>query len=128
MIPRLQKRRDIQAHNTAHHSSDTEQDRSEVDGETGVRDEGVEDDADALAAGDDGEAVEGDDEEEACGAREAGGEDGEDGEEEGGEELEGELGGGVLDEKGFDAVGAVVVFAVEDWMGCLDGVFGGWSI
>lgn len=128
MIPRLQKRRDIQAHNAAHHSSDTEQDRSEVDGETGVRDEGVEDDADALAARDDSEAVEGDDEEEACGARETGGEDGEDGEEEGGEELEGELGGGVLDEKGFDAVGAVVVFAVEDWMGCLDGVLGGWSI
>lgn len=116
MIPRLQKRRDVKAHNAAHDSSDTEQDRSKVDGKAGVRHEGVEDDADALAAGDDGEAVESDNEEEACGAREACGEDGEDGEEERGEELEGKFCGGVLEEEGFDAVGAIVVFAVEDWV------------
>ena len=118
MIPRLQKPWDIETHDAAHDGRDAEDDRGQIDGETRVvRDEGVEDDADGFAAGDDGEAVEGDDEEEAGGAGEAGGEDGEGGEEEGGEELEGELGGGVLEEEGFDAVGVVVVFAVEDW-GC----------
>ncbi len=115
MVKRLQETGDIKTQDAAHDGGDAEQHRGEVDGEARVRDEGVEDDADAFAAGDDDEAVEGDDEKEACGALEAGSEDGEDGEEEGGEDLEGEFGGGVLEEEGFDAVGTVIVFAVEDW-------------
>lgn len=113
MIERLQKSGDIQGHDAAHEGGDGEDDGGDVDGEAGVVEEGVEHDADALAAVDDAEAVEGDDEEEVRGAGETGGEVGEEGEDEGGDDFEGEFVDGVLAEEGFDGVGAIVVFAVE---------------
>lgn len=62
MVERLQKGGDIQRHDAAHEGGEGEDDRGDVDGEAGVVEEGVEHDADALAAIDDAETVEGDDE------------------------------------------------------------------
>lgn len=113
MIEGLQKGRHVQGHDAAHERGDGEDDGGDVDGEAGVVEEGVEHDADALAAVDDAEAVESDDEEELRGARETGGEVGEEGEDQRGDDLEGEFVDGVLAEEGLDGVSAIVVFAVE---------------
>ena len=114
MVEGLQEGGDVQADDAGHEGGDGEDDGGQVDGEAGVGEEGVEHDADALAAVDDAEGVEGDDEEERGRAWEAGAEDGDGGEGEAGEDLEGDFEDGVLQEEGFDGVGAVVVFAVED--------------
>ena len=96
MIESLQERRDVQTHDAAHQGGNGQDYRGEVDGEARVRDEGVEDDADAFAAVDNGEAVEGYDEEELGRAGEAGSKVAEHGEQEASEDFKGELSDGVL--------------------------------
>ena len=116
MVERLQEGGDVERHNAAHDGGDTEDDGRQANGEAGVvvRNEGVEDDADAFAAVDDGEGVESNDEEQGSAAGEAGGEDAEEGEEEGGQDFEGEFRGGIGEEKGERGVGAVGMLVIED--------------
>ena len=114
MIERLQERGDGQTHDAAHEGREREHDGGDVDGEAGVREQRVEHDADAFAAVDDAEGVEGDGEEEGRRARQVRGEGAEQGEDQAGEDLEGEFEGRVLEEEGGGGVGGVGVFAVED--------------
>ena len=76
--------------------------------------ESIEYDADAFPTIDEAKCVESDDEEERSGTIQPGCENRQDGEEQRGEDLEWEFGECVLEEEGFDGVGVVVVFAVED--------------
>lgn len=122
MVERLQEGRYLQRHDAAHHGRHGQEDRGDVDGEARVPEEGVEHDADALAAADDGEAVEDHHKVQRRGPGQARREDGEQAEERGRHDLEGDLGQGVLQEEGLDAVGVVVVFPVEDVaLGGVDG-------
>ena len=122
MVEGLQEGRHLQRHDATHHGGHGEKHRGDVDGEPRVPEEGVEHDAHALAAVDDGEAVEDQDEVQRRGPGQARREDGEQAEEQGREDLKGDLGQGVLQEEGLDAVGVVVVFPVEDVaLGGVDG-------
>ena len=114
MIKRLQERRDIQGHDAAHDIRDGEDHEGDIHREAGVVEEGIEDDTDAFATIDEAEGVEGDDEEERCCAVQSCCEDGKDSEEQRSEDLKGEFSEGILQEESLDAVGVVVVFAVED--------------
>lgn len=76
--------------------------------------EGVEEDSNRLAAGGDAEGVECDDEEELGGAREADGEDRENCKDQGGGDFEGDFVGEIGSKESGNAVGAVVVFFVEN--------------
>ena len=80
MVESLQKGRDAEGHDAAHDVSDGQHDEGNINREARMIEQRVENDTDALAAIDEAEAVESDDEEERRGAMQACGQDGEDGE------------------------------------------------
>ena len=122
IIEGLQEGRHPQRHDATHHGGHGQKNRGDVDGEPRVPEEGVEHDPHALAAVNNGEAVEDHDKIQRRGPGQARREDGEQAEEQGRDDLKGDLGQGVLQEEGLDAVGVVVVFPVEDVaLGGVDG-------
>ena len=68
MIESLQKGGDVERYDAAHECGEREDQRGDVDGKTGVVEEGIEHDADALPTVDDAETVERNDEKQLWGS------------------------------------------------------------
>ena len=105
---------------TTHERPDGQDGAGHVEREARALEERVEDDADGLAAADDAECVERDDEVHRHGALEVDGDAAEEGEEQRGHDLERHLEHGIRDEERLEGVGPVVVFLREVKHGKLD--------
>lgn len=117
VVEGLQEGGQVGAQHAGHHEGEGEDDGGSADGEARVVEEGVEDDAEALAAAEEAEAVVRLQEQHRRRAREAHSHGGEDGEDEAGNDLERQLQERVLQQEGFYRISSIAVLGVEELNG-----------